>query len=442
MKIILDTNAWCADLRLKSNQYASLFDYLRRTSSSLVILNVVLEEVLGTYERQLRDKIGRAASAAAKALDASAKVDNFLMRSGALVATQSSCARATVDIPAEQAALKEKLLNPAPGISAIVHDVSTVNVQDVWRRGINRKRPANGEGEELRDVIIWLGVLQYARNSKERVAFISKDLGFWDGDNPHADVLADISEGALEITLYKDVDDFNRHHAFHAEKLAVEAISHMLDVRSLDSKIVQRVANWFASLEIDGLPVTFLSAEVLHASLGPGTVYDTSSNSQSLVVAYNAALLLKMLFPSEPPNWGVINRVGPRTSLAWYNYVFRKVRDIDTESAGSRTVTEPIRYDGGGTPIRILVEGQISMRIIGGKPETPELDSLKPTGFYDDTWTPHLTPFKDSDWATGDPPLENLRCPECRQKSVAYETGGRMYCYSCGAMNYAQSLVR
>ena len=136
MKIILDTNAWCADLRLKSNQYASLFDYLRRTSSSLVILNVVLEEVLGTYERQLREKIGRAASAAAKAQDASAKLDNFLMRSGALVTTQSNSARATVDIPAEQAALKEKLLNPAAGITAIVHDVSTVNVQDVWRRGV------------------------------------------------------------------------------------------------------------------------------------------------------------------------------------------------------------------------------------------------------------------------------------------------------------------
>jgi predicted nucleic acid-binding protein len=440
MKIILDTNAWCADLRLKSNQYASLFDYLRRTSSSLVILNVVLEEVLGTYERQLREKIGQAETAAAKALDASAKVDNFLMRSATLVATQNSV-RATVDIPGEQAALKEKLLNPSPGISAVLHDVSAVSVQDVWRRGINRKRPANGKGEELRDVIIWLGVLQYARDSKESVAFISKDSGFWDGDNPHADVLADISEGALEITLYKDIDDFNRHYAFHAETLAVEAIRHLLDVRSLDGKIVQRVANWFASLEIDGQPITFLSAEVVHASFGPGIAYDTTLNSQSIVIPYKAELLVKMLFPHMPPSHDV-QQVGARANMAWHHFTFAKVQSADTEAAGIRRVTEPAQHDGYESNIRIFVEGQVSMRVIGGKSEPPEIDALKATEYHDEgssSCTPHLTTFKDSDWATANPPLENLQCPECKGRNVAYEVGGRMFCRQCGARNYTPS---
>jgi PIN domain len=440
MKIILDTNTWYENRQWNSNRAASLFDYLKRTSSSLVILSIVLEEVLGTYERQLRQRVEQATNANIRAMNAAAKVDSFLISIPGGTKRNDIFSQ-TVDISVEQVALKEKLLNPAPGISAVVYDASKVDIQEVWRRGINRKRPADQKGEELRDVIIWLAVLRYARDSKESVAFISKDSGFWDGDNPHADILADISEAQLDIALYQDVEEFNRHHAFHAKTLDVEAISNLVDVRALDTKVVECVSNWLAALEVDGQVVTFLSGEVIHASFDPGTVYDTGPNLQSVVVPYKASLLVKMLFPSEPPSWDV-HQVGARASIAWHHYIFTKVASVDTEAPGIRRTAKPSQYDGYESTVRILVEGEISLRIIAGRPECPELDSLRPSAFYDDSygaWNGHVTPFKDWDWATGDPPLENLRCPECGNKGVSYEVGGRMYCRQCGAMNYCPS---
>jgi hypothetical protein len=58
-------------------------------------------------------------------------------------------------------------------------DVNGVDVNEVFLSGVKRRRPANKDGEELRDVIIWLIALQYADKEKKQIALVSNDGGFW-----------------------------------------------------------------------------------------------------------------------------------------------------------------------------------------------------------------------------------------------------------------------
>jgi hypothetical protein len=58
-------------------------------------------------------------------------------------------------------------------VPVYVPEITGTFVQEVFMRGIHRIRPASDDGEELRDVILWLWVLEYA-NTISPVTFISK----------------------------------------------------------------------------------------------------------------------------------------------------------------------------------------------------------------------------------------------------------------------------
>jgi hypothetical protein len=58
-------------------------------------------------------------------------------------------------------------------------DVNGVDVNEVFLSGVKRRPPANKDGEELRDVTIWLIALQYADKEKKQIALVSNDGGFW-----------------------------------------------------------------------------------------------------------------------------------------------------------------------------------------------------------------------------------------------------------------------
>jgi len=146
------------------NDFKNLFDYLRRTDSRLVISALVFEEVIAQYREVLKGSIAKGTSAWTEVSDLQ------------FSATQE------LDFPNldnESALLERKLKAPAKGIKAILHsDYSRVDIKEVIRRGIHRYRPASNSGEQLRDVILWLHALDYAKQKKRTVAFISNDTLF------------------------------------------------------------------------------------------------------------------------------------------------------------------------------------------------------------------------------------------------------------------------
>lgn len=146
---------------LQTNQFAELLIYLRRTGSRLVIPEMTYNEVVARYGERL--------TAVAKAArDAWSTLQQ--------VGMQERMDFLEPDIKSELAALGELLHHPAQGVQTVMHtDYSGVDVKQVVRRGIGRVRPANDKGEELRDVILWLIVLRYAKQSKARIVGQGED---------------------------------------------------------------------------------------------------------------------------------------------------------------------------------------------------------------------------------------------------------------------------
>ena len=96
---------------------------------------------------------------------------------------------------AEVKAFQEKLLDPGLGFEVVVlEDYKNIALEEVVRRGVHRIRPANDNGEELRDVVIWLIALEHAKAKNSQVAFITDDGHFTGpGENFHPDLLQDLT---------------------------------------------------------------------------------------------------------------------------------------------------------------------------------------------------------------------------------------------------------
>lgn len=55
MDIILDSNIFKRDLKLKDKNFEILNDYLAKTNSSLILPKIVFEEIKNLYKKTLKD---------------------------------------------------------------------------------------------------------------------------------------------------------------------------------------------------------------------------------------------------------------------------------------------------------------------------------------------------------------------------------------------------
>jgi hypothetical protein len=196
MDIILDANTYLAEPRMAGPNFQELFAYLRRTNSRLVIPEVVLHEVLARYRDELAKHARRVAS------------DWATMRARAV---SDPGDRPRLDVGGQVAALRKRLDKPAPGVEVVVYDdFSSIDVKELVRRGVNRIRPASAQGEELRDVILWIMVLQYAKASGAGMGFITDDKTFADEQQQklHPQLADDVEREGVCVTFYRSIGEF------------------------------------------------------------------------------------------------------------------------------------------------------------------------------------------------------------------------------------------
>ncbi len=358
MNIFLDTNVWLEDKHLTSTGFSSLCAYLKRTGSSIMLPNLVLEEVLGVYNRILLEKCE-------KTFTAGMDVLKYLIR-------QDSPKRRfnlEVDRSGETEAFRKRLHEPANGIKTVQCDESRVDIREVYRRGINRRRPASKSGEELRDVILWLTVLQYAKDNKASVALVTRDSDFWDGDNLHAELRGDIASYGVEVFVYKDIERFNKANALRSSLLSAEEVHKLFDVRELDGRAVEQVAKLLNGIETDKSVVHFRSGDVVRANFGEGKLYDVAEGVQFAEVAYQAEITSQIVFRNKPQHtspW--LSFVQP--GLAGINAPGNLFRLSDLAGPPS----EPKELE---TDLKAKCVGQVTMRVINRKVQSADFETYQ-----------------------------------------------------------------
>ena len=195
MDVALDANEFLSDPRMESVRFQSLLSYLRKTQSRLIIPKIVWDEVIARYPERISGPYGKAIT------------DLKTLRS--LLLSTKIPSMAQLDVAREIQALKGKLKKPSTHVSSkVLNNFSAVPLEEVAKRGIDRIPPANSKGEELRDVIVWLMMVAYARKSKQDIAFISHDEHFRQGDALHPELNKDLEHGKIKLHFYRSIDDF------------------------------------------------------------------------------------------------------------------------------------------------------------------------------------------------------------------------------------------
>ena len=299
MRIILDSNVYVADFRMEGIAFSNLFDFIRKTRSTLVLPRIVREEVVHRYIERFTAQVRETGK--------SWKLFRYLMLDHDPAEFQKP------DLKYQVRELRKRLRTPVKGVAIqYCPDVSGVDINEVAIRGIRRIPPASLAGEELRDVIIWYQVLSVSKGAGDMTAFVTSDCGFWDGESLKAQIQQDIIGSKAKIEVYKGIDSFIKANSPRHTELTTESATQLVPA-SLFSELVapvfatslKRAARSSLMYEIFGCyggNVGVLELKPMASRFLDGTIYeiDPAVSFVTAIYEYKSNAVLKL---GPDPAW-------------------------------------------------------------------------------------------------------------------------------------------
>jgi PIN domain len=277
MDVILDSNAYLSDARMESIRFKNLFDYLRRTKSSLVVPHLVREETVARYRHMLESQTKKTE----QAVDS---LNRLIIDPDSRIHIHSPLAKYEIRD------LRKKFRAPSKGVAVRYYypETECVDIADIYLRGIHRRRPANRDGEELRDVILWLLVLRYAETEKKEVGFVTNDNGFWDEGSVHAHIREDIEKRGVKVSVFRMIEDFVRLSAPAPAPVNEAEASSLFDIMTVSAEIAEATRTSLAAERRGpfGRGVSTQSVQLLRATFSKGTLYQINEDTQFFELEY------------------------------------------------------------------------------------------------------------------------------------------------------------
>ena len=371
MDVILDTNVLFSLLQAQggnftnSNAFVELVTYLRRTKSDLVMPQMVVDELCARYQDFLSGLIK-------KSEDARETLQHKTFTN--LINIPK------VSLATEVQALRERLLNPAQGFqSRQFDDYGAVSIAEVVRRGIHRVPPASSKGEELRDVVLWLLVLAYAKTVGQEVAFISGDGTFQNPDGTLKEQLAnDVAGAGVKIACYESIRSFIAANSL---------LSSSLNERDLDKLVALERLSRIASKHLFNANIDhgiIVDVQLLNIQFRNAQQYQVGSNSFYIESEYTVTARLRILQPNnifigyapidpQPVAWQSSGTMFGRLGANLQPPPPNTVTNVLSPSFPSLQQTQQ-------TPTRLTYNAtltmQISLRVTDGKRESLEIDNM------------------------------------------------------------------
>lgn len=200
MDIIVDTNLIKSENFLRSKKIDVLKDYLKKTNSKIVLSQIVKEESISLYKRELNDKLD--------------KINNKL-EDLSKYCFSTNIVSIYIDVDKEVAAYSEHIENLKN--DNILYEISYTYdfLPEIVDRANNRIRPSKN-GEEFRDIILWLTIKKLLKEREMiSVGFISNDLKAFaseDKEHLHPDLIKELDNENLNLIYYKNLDGFIEKH--------------------------------------------------------------------------------------------------------------------------------------------------------------------------------------------------------------------------------------
>jgi len=224
MDIVLDSNIIRQDFIMKDKNYEILGDYLKKTNSKLVLVQIVLEEVAGLYGRELAKRIDQ--------------YKKSVRKLSAVLIDYESNDIDEINIESAKRSYIKYLCNKHKMNEDKIVKYKNDYLPEITKRAIERKKPLGNKGQQFRDGLLWLTILDYAKEKEEkRLMFISNNsVDFSEnGENAlHSQLKQDCLEKGVEIVYFKSLADFVEEHVSRVEFVTREWLRENIDVSTME----------------------------------------------------------------------------------------------------------------------------------------------------------------------------------------------------------------
>jgi predicted nucleic acid-binding protein len=200
VRIVLDTNVIQEDFLMRSGRFAVLFDYAKKSESKFSLIQVVLDELVANYRRELQARL-------AKWVRAKAQIHGML--------PETRDVRIEIDVPTAADEYRRYVLTHLGLATEDVIPHRNDHLPHLISRAIERRRPCTDRGEEIRDALLWESTLDLAAGADSVVALISRNTDQFSADKQslHPDLVAEAAARGARIQYYPSLEEFARRHA-------------------------------------------------------------------------------------------------------------------------------------------------------------------------------------------------------------------------------------
>ena len=245
MNIILDTNILRTDFFLKSKDFEILFDYIKKTHSNIVLLDIVLQEIEKLYDEELKEKYDtiKRANFEINKLFSVQKIDVI-----------------DIDFEKQKNIFKNNLLKKF-NISDYneIFQLKDSVFHKVIKRAIDKKRPFRNSGVGFKDTILWESIVEYIKTHRyqDSIIFISNNTKDFADENDknslHPLLLEEINNFETKVYYFSHIKDFIEKHS----KFINSINSHWLDLNidkllytdkikeTIEFSEVKNICDWF-----------------------------------------------------------------------------------------------------------------------------------------------------------------------------------------------------
>ncbi|MFH1113416.1 MAG: PIN domain-containing protein [Pseudomonadota bacterium] len=239
MDFILDTNVYLSDPFFTSTWATIFFEHVRKTHSRVVMPRIVWEELEASYTRQLKDRWKNYEQARGN-LQAFLKDKHELF---------------SIDVAENVEGYMKFLKRELRLFLYEVVDYREDYLKEIVHRSVWRKKPITLKGEEFRDALLWLMVLDFASTTEDkRVVFISADKAFGsDGAKTrgessedkkaemHHELRDEAKERGVQVLYFRSVSDFNKTTSDKIDWITDGWIRSKIDFGAVVESLLQNV---------------------------------------------------------------------------------------------------------------------------------------------------------------------------------------------------------
>ncbi len=306
--VVVDTNILKQNYPLSSKSFIAFCDYLECNHEKVKIPKIVLLEIQALFSRDIKEKQKKLKNAISDL--------NFLIK-----ITRPECdMRINENYHSEELSIEyvdfiSKALNIQPND---IVNWKPDYLDEVVDRATKRVRPMSDNGQEFRDCILWLTILDIAYDTEEKsLIFISNNSKQFGYDGKLFDDLRIEAENReVTIKYYCSIDDFLKSHSIENSDVTKEWIIQHISNKSLKEEIIHKlisenfypIIKWLQNNH--HYPTCFFSLDQIKIEYLHHFLYPQKDETKFLSVDYNLEISGIADFEEEdyPPDAIFINK--------------------------------------------------------------------------------------------------------------------------------------